>query len=216
MRRSLLVSALLCTSLVAWWSGRHVERWLSRSVWDHWDVVKPGILYRSGQLGAEQLAAAAQRYGIRTIVNLQLPPHGVAEERAIAQKLGIDFVNYPMPGNGFGLESQFREILQIIDDPARRPVLVHCARGTCRTGAAVALYRLERDGWTIEDVQAELERQTYRQGWIAGYVYQMLPPERRPDWVTASKLGATAPRADATQPEPQTQQALREEPFHVH
>ena len=38
----------------------------------------------------------------------------------------------------------------------------------------MALYRFERDGWTIEDVAAELRRQTYRDGWIPGYIYAMV------------------------------------------
>ena len=92
---------------------------------------------------------------------------------ALSRELGMDFVNLPMPGDGFGEEWQFREILKIIDDPERRPVLVHCARGTCRTGAAVAMYRFERDGWTIDDVAVEMRRQTYRYGWLPGYIYAM-------------------------------------------
>jgi protein tyrosine phosphatase (PTP) superfamily phosphohydrolase (DUF442 family) len=146
----------------------------NRLHWDHWDVVKPGILYRSGQLSSAQLIAAVQRPGIRTVVNFQLPGKEMEAERALACKLGIGFVNLPMPGDGFGEEAQFRKVLEVIDDPARRPVLVHCARGTCRTGSAVALYRFERDGWTIQDVAAELRRQSYRDGFIPGYIYAMV------------------------------------------
>jgi protein tyrosine phosphatase (PTP) superfamily phosphohydrolase (DUF442 family) len=142
-------------------------------VWDHWDEVKRGVLYRSGQLTSEQLTEAVKRHGIRTVVNLQLAGPETMAERALAARLGIDFVNLPMPGDGFGEEWQFREILKITDDPRRRPVLVHCARGTCRTGAAVAMYRFERDGWTIDDVALEMRRQTYRYGWLPGYVYAM-------------------------------------------
>ncbi|HWT80918.1 MAG TPA: tyrosine-protein phosphatase [Candidatus Methylomirabilis sp.] len=142
--------------------------------WDHWDVVKPGILYRSGQLSSTQLIEAVQRYGIRTVVNFQLPGREMEAERTLAGKLGIGFVNLPMPGDGFGEEAQFRKVLEVIDDPERQPVLVHCARGTCRTGSAVALYRFERDGWTIQDVAAELRRQTYRDGFIPGYIYAMV------------------------------------------
>lgn len=142
--------------------------------WDHFDVVKQGVLYRSGQLTDTQLEAAVQRYGIRTVVNFLRPGRDVERERALARRLGVDFLSLPMPGDGFGREEQFRAVLESIDDPERRPVLVHCARGTCRTGAAVALYRYERDGWTVEDVAAEMKRQTYRQGWLAGYVYQMV------------------------------------------
>ncbi len=113
-------------------------------------------------------------YEIRTVISFQISGEGVEAERALARRLGVDFLNLPMPGDGFGQEAQFREVLQACDDPERRPVLVHCARGTCRTGAAVALYRFERDGWTIGDVQKEMDRQVYREGWLAGYVYGMV------------------------------------------
>jgi protein tyrosine phosphatase (PTP) superfamily phosphohydrolase (DUF442 family) len=144
-----------------------------RLVWDHWDETKRGILYRSGQLTASQLTEATRRYGIRTVVNLQMPGEEMAAERELTRELGVDFVNLPMPGDGFGEEWQFREILKIIDNPERRPVLVHCARGTCRNGAAVAMFRFERDGWTIDDVAVEMRRQTYRYGWLPGYIYAM-------------------------------------------
>jgi protein tyrosine phosphatase (PTP) superfamily phosphohydrolase (DUF442 family) len=144
-----------------------------RLVWDHWDEAKRDVLYRSGQLSGDQLTAAIKRHNIRTVINLQLPGESMMAERALTARLGVNFVNLPMPGDGFGEEWQFREILKITDDPERRPVLVHCARGTCRTGAAVALYRLERDGWLLEDVAAEMRRQTYRYGWLPGYIYAM-------------------------------------------
>ena len=146
----------------------------NRLLWDHWDVVKPGILYRSGQLTSAQLTQAVQRCGIRTVVSFQLPGREMQTERELARRLGIGFVNLPMPGDGFGQEAQFRKVLEIIDDPQRQPVLVHCARGTCRTGSAVALYRFERDGWTIQDVAAEMRRQAYRDGFIPGYIFAMV------------------------------------------
>ena len=144
-----------------------------RLIWDHWDEAKRGVLYRSGQLTGDQLTAAIKSRGIKTVINLQMPGDELAAERDLCARLGVDFVNLPMPGDGFGEEWQFREILKITDDPQRRPALVHCARGTCRTGAAVAMYRLERDGWTLEDVAAEMRRQTYHYGWLPGYVYAM-------------------------------------------
>ena len=144
-----------------------------RLIWDHWDEAKRGVLYRSGQLTGDQLTAAVKRHGIRTVINLQMPGDELAAERELCARLGVDFVNLPMPGDGFGEEWQFREILKITDDPQRRPAVVHCARGTCRTGAAVAIYRFERDGWTLEDVATEMRRQTYRYGWLPGYIFAM-------------------------------------------
>ncbi len=175
-----------------------VETRRNRLVWDHFDVVKPDILYRSGQLTGEQLVDVVHRFGIRTVVNFQIPGEGVDYERALARQMGIDLLNLPMPGDGFGEEAQFREVLKACDDPDRRPVLVHCARGTCRTGAAVALYRYERDGWTVEDVAAEMHRQSYKEGWLPGYVYAMVKtkPGRDlflPEILLDKNLPATTP-----------------------
>ncbi len=173
-----------------------VEARRGRLVWDHFDVVKPGVLYRSGQLAPEQLADAMGRLGLQTVVSFQLPGPEVDRERAVVEAAGARFVNLPMPGDGFGRPEQFRQVLALADDPATRPVLVHCARGTCRTGASVALYRLERDGWAIEDVDAEMKRQVYRSGWLAGYVYQMV--ERRPtDWIVPAEAPPAMPPAPA-------------------
>lgn len=143
------------------------------SVWERFDTVKPGVLYRSGQLTSEQLKSAIDRYGIRTVVNFQVRDRTLATEEALVRSLGSKFVNLPMPGDGFGEERQFREFLALVDDPANRPLLIHCAAGTCRTGAAVALYRFERDGWSIDDVTREMERQAYDTGWLSGYVFNM-------------------------------------------
>jgi hypothetical protein len=172
MRKRLLGLLVLASLGVAGWLIMLDRQ--NRLLWDHWDVVKEGILYRSGQLTASQLTEAVQRFGVRTVVNFQLGGREMEAERALARKLGIGFVNLPMPGDGFGEESQFRTVLKVIDDPRRQPVLVHCARGTCRTGSAVALCRFERDGWTIQDVAAEMRRQSYRDGFIPGYIYAMV------------------------------------------
>ncbi len=196
MRLGLAFTVLLSISSAAYWFSSGDRRNLV--VWDHWDVVKPGYLYRSGQLRPEQLEAAIRQYGLKTIVNFQVPGPEVEAERAICRKLGIGFLNLPMPGDGFGKEAQFREVLKAVDDPARRPALVHCARGTCRTGASVALYRYERDGWTIEDVDAEMKRQTYRDEWLPGYVYAMVKDRPNASTFEPSIIRDDAPTATET------------------
>jgi len=193
MSRVLLGAVVLASAGAAAWMIALDRQ--NRLRWDHWDVVKPGILYRSGQLTSDQLAQAIERYGIKTVVNFQLPDETLRAERELTERLGAGFVNLPMPGDGFGQERQFRKVLELVDDPERRPVLVHCARGTCRTGAAVALYRYERDGWTIKDVAAEMRRQTYRDGWIPGYILAM--SKSQPSWIPSRLQEVEAP----TQPD---------------
>ena len=117
---------LAAAMLAAWliWTDRQ-----GRLFWDHWDEVQRGVLYRSGQLEPAQLAEAIRRYDLRTVINLQWPGEEMHAERELAARMGVNFVNLPMPGDGLGEEWQFREILKILDDPERRPALVHCAGG---------------------------------------------------------------------------------------
>jgi protein tyrosine/serine phosphatase len=192
--RKLIVIAIAVALTTAVWLTREVQA--NRLVWDHFDEVKPGILYRSGQLNPDHLSQAVRRYGLKLVVSFQYPGKGVDAERALCKRLGVEFLNLPMPGDGFGREDQFRQVLAATSDPNRRPVLVHCARGTCRTGSSVALYRFERDGWTVEDVSAEMKRQAYRDGWLTGYVFNMIksrPSDERfelpPDRVAAGSKG---------------------------
>ncbi len=199
MRTAIFLTALtaLAAGVGVWVT---IETRRNRLVWDHFDVVKRGYMYRSGQLNPDQLRDAIRRYGLRTVISFQVVGEGVERERAIAREMKVDFVNLPMPGDGFGREEQFREVLKAIDDPARRPVLVHCARGTCRTGASVAMYRFERDGWTVADVSAEMKRQSYREGWLPGYVYGMVkarPMAERYDTESVYDRNPPAPSAVA-------------------
>src|SRR5438067_8286799 len=112
MRTAILLTVLTAAAAgVGVWATVETRR--NRLVWDHFDVVKRGYLYRSGQLNPDQLRAAIRRYGLRTIVSFQVTGEGVEAERAIARALGVDFLNLPMSGDGFGREEQFREVLKV-------------------------------------------------------------------------------------------------------
>lgn len=46
--------------------------------------------------------------------------------------------------------------LQIVTNPKRTPVLVHCQHGADRTGTMCALYRIAVQGWTKEEAIREM------------------------------------------------------------
>ena len=46
-------------------------------------------------------------------------------------------------------------IANAVDDG--KAVLVHCAAGSQRTGGVIALWRVLRDGWTVEQALHEME-----------------------------------------------------------
>lgn len=103
--------------------------------------VLPGELYRSGQPTGEDIHAYAERYGIRTVINLRGARSSLAYEgeAAAAAQEGIALIDYPISARTEITEDQMRDLLALMR-MAERPILIHCRSGADRTGFAVAMY----------------------------------------------------------------------------
>jgi outer membrane protein assembly factor BamB/protein tyrosine phosphatase (PTP) superfamily phosphohydrolase (DUF442 family) len=92
--------------------------------------------------------------GVKAIINLRQPSeHRAAEEEAKAKELGFRYFNIPV-AYGNPNEEQVAEFLKITDDPENRPAFIHCT-AAIRVGAFWMIRRVLRDGWKIEDAEAE-------------------------------------------------------------
>ena len=103
-------------------------------------------LYRGAQPDAAGFRALRDM-GVRTIVNLR----SMHDDGPLVAPLGLALVNIPMPtlpDIDPPTDAEIRTFFDVVLDPARRPVFVHCAQGKDRTGTMCALYRIEVDGWT--------------------------------------------------------------------
>src|SRR6516225_9825762 len=134
--------------------------------------VVPERVYRSGQMTAPGFIEAVANLKIRTIINLQdeYPDPDIAEgyfttrtikESELCRRLGVRYVYIPPDLVFRRLVPECRpqaidRILALLDDPATYPVLLHCHAGLHRTGVMVAVYRMEYEGWTREQVMAEM------------------------------------------------------------
>jgi protein tyrosine phosphatase (PTP) superfamily phosphohydrolase (DUF442 family) len=129
--------------------------------------VEPGVLYRSPQLSAEELAEEIHRRGIKTVINLGSKD---ATDEPVCRELGVNYVECPvgdvwclcgqkapgqkeMPAGPYDLTPLWK----LIDDPASRPVLIHCQGGVHRTGVVTAMYRIRYQGWQADDAITEMD-----------------------------------------------------------
>jgi len=121
-------------------------------------------LYRGAQ-PTEPGLTRLHALGIRTVLNIRDDGDAAVEsERRIVESLGMRFVHIPIKdGNIFNWSRQIptdtvRRFFEVLGSMPG-PVFIHCKRGTDRTGALVAIYRIARNGWdTARALQEANER----------------------------------------------------------
>ena len=114
-------------------------------------------LYRGGQPSQEGLRWLAKQ-GVKTIVSLRNLHKEQAGERALAETLGLRWVNIPIYPGWRPTEGQIRQFLTLALDPVNRPLFVHCQHGKNRAGLMVAVYRMVHDGWSAQQAYEEARR----------------------------------------------------------
>jgi protein tyrosine phosphatase (PTP) superfamily phosphohydrolase (DUF442 family) len=143
--------------------------------------VTPGRFYRSGQMTAAGLRDAIERYGIKTVINLQhenpdphMPERWLGRPRVreseLCRELGVRYVLLtpdilPKPNPLDKQPPVVGEFLAVLDDEANYPILLHCKAGLHRTGRLTAIYRMEYQGWTVGAALRELRANGY--GFVA-------------------------------------------------
>lgn len=114
-------------------------------------------LYRGGQpsqAGLEQV----RRMGVKTVISLRRPSRAMEDERRLAERLGMRWVNIPMWFWWRPSDAQVQQFLRLVGDPDSRPVFVHCRQGWNRAGIMTAIYRVACQGWTPRRAYAEARR----------------------------------------------------------
>ena len=114
----------------------------------HLATVQPGVLYRDGCQSLTEFQIALRKVKPKTVVSLiddgemasERKPQFRKEVEILAQK-GITLERIPVKLGGWPKREDVDRFLRIVNDPAKQPVLVHCAQGVRRTGMMVAAYQ---------------------------------------------------------------------------
>jgi protein tyrosine phosphatase (PTP) superfamily phosphohydrolase (DUF442 family) len=134
-------------------------------------AVKEAVLYRSAQLSLAGLDRVIHDHGIKTVITLRdtayrNEPSPDWNEEEFCKAQGVNFYrisprSWSAADGSVPAEEGVRKFLEIMDNPERHPVLVHCYGGIHRTGAFTAVYRMEYDHWTNQRAIGELRANGY-------------------------------------------------------
>jgi uncharacterized protein (TIGR01244 family) len=95
--------------------------------------------------------------GVKAVLNLRQPSeHRADVERAAVEAAGLKYFNIPVIYTN-PAAAQVDEFLKLTDDPANRPMFIHCT-AAIRVGAFWAVRRALRDGMTIDAALEEGKR----------------------------------------------------------
>lgn len=131
-RRSALLDSLIADHAVL------------RLGWRNWAVVEPGRLYRSNHPLPWQLARAARRHGLRSVINLRADAarsgsDALGEWQAAA--LGLTHVYAPFESRGAPHRDRILRLAELFRT-LPEPVLVHCKSGADRAGLVAGIWLL--------------------------------------------------------------------------
>ena len=95
--------------------------------------------------------------GVKAVLNLRQPTeHRAEEEAAAVAKAGLKYFNIPVEYRA-PTDAQVDEFLKITDDPANRPMFIHCT-AAIRVGAFWMIRRVVRDGLSIDAALEEAKK----------------------------------------------------------
>lgn len=129
------------------------------------------MVLRGGQPDKEGLELL-QKAGVRTIVNLRHSAKSsgttgtffrrrgdddeIEEEREIAERLGMNFVNISLDGVSTPAKADLQKFVSLFEDKSKLPLFVHCLYGKERTSLMVGCYRVRIEGWTADKAYKEM------------------------------------------------------------
>ena len=195
--RRVLIATVAVLAAVAITAGASYEHW---AVFRHrFTVVTEGVVYQSAEMPPQKLLETVGKYGIRTVIDLRRDGPLVAAEREALARAGVTHSHLPTPQ--VPTPETVDAFLAVMDDPANRPVLIHCEHGEGRAPLFSALYRIEYEGWSNEEARRATRLLSFRGAFSHGrrkgdYLHSYVPRRAEARASRQAQAGATTSRPE--------------------
>lgn len=103
-----------------------------------------------------------KRMGIKTVINLR----SQHSEKGAVESAGMQSIELPISMLEHMKPETVKAVIALMTEPANQPVYVHCKLGQDRTGVIMAIYRMEVEGWSLEDAEAEMQSFGFNDVWF--------------------------------------------------
>jgi protein tyrosine/serine phosphatase len=131
---------------------------------DDFNIVKPGVLYTSGQPRGMDYTRLLYRYHIATIVNVRTPSehrdrNWHNEEVVWVRNNGINYVELPFKNGNYSPDTRTQEqFLVLMGDKTNLPVLLHGSSDDERVAMLAAVWLRKDEGYNLEKTLAEVKK----------------------------------------------------------
>jgi len=122
---------------------------------EHWLI--EGRVYRSAQLGPARLRTVVEQNGIRTILNLRgySPDFDWYQDEArVARDSHVCLEDVTLSASRLPPPKELRRLVEVLDG-TEYPILIHCRRGSDRTGLVAALILLLQSDAEVSAARAQ-------------------------------------------------------------
>lgn len=129
-------------------------------------------VFRGGQPEEEEYEELAD-LGVKTVIDLR--DDTKLRSRILSEKAGMKYFNLPLSSRRAPTGVETDRFLSLVNDQTNWPVFVHCAAGRHRTGALIAVYRMEKYNWNAREAYEEMKDykfySTFGHGVMKDYVF---------------------------------------------
>ena len=113
--------------------------------------------YMRGSVPLSGSIEVLKRLGVKALVDLRSIYDHTQEIGIAVERAGLRYFWLPMSVWNPPTDEEANRFVTVVSDESVGPFYVFCADGLNRTGEMTAIYRIARDGWSVEQALKEMD-----------------------------------------------------------